>query len=292
MLRCYFAQSSRAVASSSKCVASGLHTSAVRKASEQRERSARASKKANLEKRAERERIAEANRPHVVLGTRPGEESKWANCDLAKLLITEEKLLSAPKAVAAPGAFGEVQLPPMFQFGVRETDTKVLFEQLPALSVEAVLYARERRRENKQQGKSHGVADPDHMKNDYDTEVAVETLKTEQLGRLMDLRNANAAGLAFENRKRVVEAFSEPSKPGDSGRPEVQAAILTMKIRNLWSHLTRYKRDVGNRRALRKLVHQRAKILKYLKRLDLDRYNAVLPRLALEPESVEGELVV
>lgn len=70
------------------------------------------------------------------------------------------------------------------------------------------------------------------------------------------------------------------------------AALLTFKIRNLWNHLTKFKRDIGNRRSLRKLVHQRAKILKYLKRLDRDRYDRVLERLALAPESVEGELVV
>jgi small subunit ribosomal protein S15 len=54
----------------------------------------------------------------------------------------------------------------------------------------------------------------------------------------------------------------------------------------------RNKKDVGSRRSLRLLIHQRAKILKYLKRVDRDRYDIVLGRLGLEPESVEGELVV
>lgn len=65
-----------------------------------------------------------------------------------------------------------------------------------------------------------------------------------------------------------------------------------MKIRNMWDHLMKFKKDLPNRRALRQVVHQRAKILKYLKRIDRDRYDRVLERLALEPESVEGELVV
>jgi small subunit ribosomal protein S15 len=56
--------------------------------------------------------------------------------------------------------------------------------------------------------------------------------------------------------------------------------------------LQNFKRDVGNRRGLTKLVHQRAKILKYLKNTDRDRYDAVLERLGLEPGAVEGELVV
>src|SRR5437763_1970175 len=62
------------------------------------------------------------------------------------------------------------------------------------------------------------------------------------------------------------------------------AALLTYKIRNLWSHLTKYKRDIANRRSLRKLVHQRAKVLRYLRQTDRDRYETVLSRLALEPE--------
>jgi small subunit ribosomal protein S15 len=53
-----------------------------------------------------------------------------------------------------------------------------------------------------------------------------------------------------------------------------------------------FKRDVANRRSLRMLIHQRAKLLRYLRRKDRDRYETILDRLALEPESVEGELVV
>jgi hypothetical protein len=43
---------------------------------------------------------------------------------------------------------------------------------------------------------------------------------------LVDLRNADAAWIAFENRRRVIEAFSEPVKPDDTGRTEVQGACL------------------------------------------------------------------
>ena len=65
-----------------------------------------------------------------------------------------------------------------------------------------------------------------------------------------------------------------------------------MKIRGVWSHLVRCKKDIPGRRALRLLIHQRAKMLKYLKGVDRDRYDRILERVALEPESIEGELVV
>ena len=52
------------------------------------------------------------------------------------------------------------------------------------------------------------------------------------------------------------------------------------------------KKDLHGRRAIRMLIHQRQKMLKYIKRLDRDRYDRILERVALEPEAVEGELVV
>ena len=70
------------------------------------------------------------------------------------------------------------------------------------------------------------------------------------------------------------------------------AALLTLQIRKMWNHLGEFKRDVANRRNLRRLVHQRAKLLKYLKSTNRDRYERVLERLGLAPGAVEGELVV
>jgi hypothetical protein len=55
-------------------------------------------------------------------------------------------------------------------------------------------------------------------------QLGIEGEKAEQLRRLLDLRNADAAGLMFENRRRCVEEFSAPGKPHDSGRVEVQGA--------------------------------------------------------------------
>lgn len=40
--------------------------------------------------------------------------------------------------------------------------------------------------------------------------------------KVLDLRNANAAGIAYENRRRIIHAFSGPENPFDTGRAEVQ----------------------------------------------------------------------
>lgn len=42
--------------------------------------------------------------------------------------------------------------------------------------------------------------------------------------KVLDLRNANAAGIAYENRRRIIYAFSTPKKPFDPGRAEVQGS--------------------------------------------------------------------
>lgn len=72
--------------------------------------------------------------------------------------------------------------------------------------------------------------------------------------------------------------------------PILLVAILTYRIRNLWAHVDNFRRDLHNRRNLQLLLHQRATLLKYLKRTGRSRYNALLPRLGIEPEAVEGEV--
>lgn len=69
--------------------------------------------------------------------------------------------------------------------------------------------------------------------------------------------------------------------------------MLTYRIRNLHEHLeTGARHDNQNRRSMTMLVHKRAKLLKYLRRTSPARYEAILPRLGLEPRAVEGEIVV
>jgi small subunit ribosomal protein S15 len=43
---------------------------------------------------------------------------------------------------------------------------------------------------------------------------------------------------------------------------------------------------------MNQLVHQRASLLKYLRRKSVSRYEALLPRLGIMPRAVEGEVIV
>lgn len=75
----------------------------------------------------------------------------------------------------------------------------------------------------------------------------------------------------------IVEKFQ--TKPGDTGSPEVQIALLSERITQLTEHFKTHKKDHHSRRGLLKLVSQRRRQLDYLKRTDIDRYRSLITRL-------------
>jgi len=70
-------------------------------------------------------------------------------------------------------------------------------------------------------------------------------------------------------------------KPGDTGSPDVQVAVLSERIRNLTDHLGTHKKDFHSRRGLLVMVGKRRRLLDYLKRSDSERYTALIGRLGL-----------
>ena len=67
----------------------------------------------------------------------------------------------------------------------------------------------------------------------------------------------------------------------DTGSPEVQVAILTERIRNLTEHFKDHHKDNHSRRGLLVMVNKRRSLLAYLKRTDVERYNALIQKLGL-----------
>jgi small subunit ribosomal protein S15 len=68
---------------------------------------------------------------------------------------------------------------------------------------------------------------------------------------------------------------------GDTGSPEVQVAILSERIRNLTEHLQSHAKDFHSRRGLLVMVGQRRRLLDYLKRKEVGRYERLIQRLGL-----------
>jgi small subunit ribosomal protein S15 len=71
------------------------------------------------------------------------------------------------------------------------------------------------------------------------------------------------------------------TKPGDTGSPEVQVAILTERIVNLTEHFKTHKKDNHSRRGLLKMVSQRRRLLDYVKSRDEARYRELIERLGI-----------
>ncbi len=67
----------------------------------------------------------------------------------------------------------------------------------------------------------------------------------------------------------------------DTGSPEVQVAILTQRIRNLTEHFKDHHKDNHSRRGLLMMVNKRRTLLAYLKKKDVERYNALIQKLGL-----------
>ena len=68
---------------------------------------------------------------------------------------------------------------------------------------------------------------------------------------------------------------------GDTGSAEVQIALLTERINHLNEHLKVNKNDKHSRRGLMKLVGERRSLLKYLMKIDIERYRKIIADLDL-----------
>ena len=81
------------------------------------------------------------------------------------------------------------------------------------------------------------------------------------------------------NKQDVITQYKVHEK--DTGSCEVQVALLSARISHLTDHLRIHRKDFHSRRGLLALASRRRKLLDYLKRHDLARYNELLQRLGL-----------
>ncbi len=85
--------------------------------------------------------------------------------------------------------------------------------------------------------------------------------------------------LTKEDKKAMVAKFGDSET--DTGKAEVQIALLTARINYLTDHLRTHKKDHHSRRGLLKLVGQRRRLLKYLIKTDITRYRKVIKELGI-----------
>lgn len=82
-----------------------------------------------------------------------------------------------------------------------------------------------------------------------------------------------------EKKTEVISSYK--LSEGDTGSTEVQVALLTERIKQLTTHMMANRHDYHTQRGLLKLVGQRRRLLNYLSKEDVSRYNKLIKRLGL-----------
>ena len=85
--------------------------------------------------------------------------------------------------------------------------------------------------------------------------------------------------LIRENKQNIIEENRSHDK--DTGSSEVQIALLSARIAHLTEHLKTHRKDFHSRRGLLMMAARRRKLLDYVRKNDLTRYQAIIDKLGL-----------
>lgn len=85
--------------------------------------------------------------------------------------------------------------------------------------------------------------------------------------------------LSADNKSELIQSYR--THDTDTGSPEVQIALLTHKIQHLTEHFKVHSKDHHSRQGLLKMVGKRRRLLDYLKKKDIARYQEIIARLGL-----------
>ena len=85
--------------------------------------------------------------------------------------------------------------------------------------------------------------------------------------------------LTKDRKQELIKKFGDHEN--DSGKAEVQIAILTETINGLSSHFDVNKKDHHSRRGLLKMVGKRRRLLAYLQKINIERYRTIVKELEL-----------
>lgn len=82
-----------------------------------------------------------------------------------------------------------------------------------------------------------------------------------------------------ENKSKAISMLARDGK--DVGSPEVQASVLTERIKEVTEHVKAHKHDFMAKRGLIQMVGRRKKLLKYLEKTDFELYKGTVAKLGL-----------
>ena len=168
-------------------------------------------------------------------------------------------------------------------------------------------------------GQENAVSDPAMEKEALEEHQKKHEKAMIALQRITDLKNGSAKDRKHANIRRCIETFGrhvtdkflqpaprgpaqgepkpKPPRAGpDTGSSEVQIAILTAKIRALAKALEGYKgyKDKNNKRSLRKLLHKRQRLLRYMERKERgsERWQYMVKMLGITPACYKGQISI
>ncbi len=85
--------------------------------------------------------------------------------------------------------------------------------------------------------------------------------------------------LTSEKKAEIFAQYGKDAK--NTGSAESQIALFTYRINHLTEHLRANQKDFGTERAMLALVGKRRRLLDYLKRIDIERYRAIIKELGI-----------
>ena len=85
--------------------------------------------------------------------------------------------------------------------------------------------------------------------------------------------------ITAEKKRELIDSFQEGT--ADTGSATVQIALITERIKQLTDHFKTHKKDHHSRYGLIKLVSQRKRLLQYLKKSSLEKYQDTIAKLGL-----------
>ena len=80
-----------------------------------------------------------------------------------------------------------------------------------------------------------------------------------------------------EEKLELIKKYG--TNENDSGKSEVQIALLTKRINDLTSHFNEHKKDHHSRRGLMMMVGKRRRLLDYLGDKEIERYRTIIKEL-------------
>ena len=80
-----------------------------------------------------------------------------------------------------------------------------------------------------------------------------------------------------EEKLEIIKKYGANEQ--DSGKSEVQIALITKRLNDLTTHFDVHKKDHHSRRGLMQLVGKRRRLLDYLMKTDITRYRTIIKEL-------------